>query len=158
MKLTLRKIRVAAIAVAFSALCNPAAYAHGYKNGTVEVKHPWVLATTDPASTVHMKLTNVTGKPERLISASAAVATRVSIQSGKSATEPAAAADGQAPVANAVTLPPKQSVVLEAAGFSLRLEGLTQPLIAYDRIAMTLVFENSGPLEIEVMVEEAPEQ
>ena len=145
------------VAMLVCVCCWPA-HAHGYKNGTVEVKHPWVLATTQTASTVHMKLTNVTGKPERLVSASAAVATRVSIQSGTSATGPAAAADGQAPVAIAVTLPPKQSVTPEAAGFILRLEGLTRPLIAYDRFAMTLVFEKSGPLDIEVMVEEAPEQ
>lgn len=148
---------VALVALAMVCASHHPAWAHGYNNGTVEVRHPWVLATTDATSRVRMKLTNVSGQSERLLWASTAIAARTTVMPGVApVATPGIAGGPEKPLpGQAVSLPAGQSVLLAPASQHLLLEGLTRPLAAYDRFDMTLVFERSGTLDIEVMVEEA---
>ncbi len=144
----LRRILGAAGAcIALSLGCSMA-LAHGYKNGTIEVRHPWVRATADKSIVVSMKLRNLSDTADRLVSASSTAASTSSV-----GTKSVQARSDVKAVAG-IDIPAKQTVVLDGASLFIRLDGLSKPLLAYDRLPLTLMFEKSGRLDIEVMIEE----
>jgi periplasmic copper chaperone A len=118
--------------------------AHGYKNGTIEVRHPWMMATRDSSAVVSMKLKNMSRQADTLISAS--------IFGEGSAT----LVDGDRPAPIAIAIPAGETVELFSASAHIRIDGLRAPLAAYDRLSMILMFKMSGPLKIEVVIEERP--
>lgn len=140
------RIAMLAVAAVVSASAGFGALAHGYKNGTVEIRHPWMLATANKSGIVSMKIKNVSDRPERLLSASSLKAATVTLVTGR----PGDALEG------ALVIPPRSTIELMASGPHIRLDGMTAPLAAYDRLALTLMFERSGAMPIEVMIEEAP--
>lgn len=160
MKLSARLIFTMAVTIA-AAMVWPAATpaaAHGYKNGTIDVHHPWTRAGTGAAriAIVSMTLRNVSGKDERLISATMRGGAKVILVA---ASPDVKAATGAVPVGGGgISVPAGQTIELKATSAHIRIEGLPAPLTDYDQIPMTLVFERSGSLEIEVIVEEAPTQ
>ena len=137
------------------------AFAHGYKNGTIEIHHPWVHATTAKDAVVSMKLKNLTDQPERLIAVTSALAPGSAIVPAAAPSTPGkatpdnATGDGPGPrPGTGIEIPAHNSVELGASKAFIRLDGLSKPLQAYDRLPMTLTFEHSGKMDIEVMIEE----
>ncbi len=133
----------------------PNANAHGYKNGTIEVRHPWMMPTKGGSAVVSMKLKNVSGQTERLISASVQTGETANLVDRSSVDVKLTAADA-VKSAVAIAIPAGETVELSDASVHIRIDGLKAPLAAYDRFTMTLVFERSGPLTIEVVIEESP--
>jgi periplasmic copper chaperone A len=126
-----------------AALAPPAA-PHSHKTKSLEIVHPWARASAKDATTsarVFMTVKSLSGRPDRLISASTTRAGKVELHdAGKGA---AAFSVGRG-----------KDLVLYGDGPSLVLSGLKSPLHAYDDFTMTLVFERAGRVEIVVMVEE----
>jgi copper(I)-binding protein len=136
--------RMARIVCTVLFLTATAAHAHGYAIGEVRVQHPWASATA--ASTrealVFMRIYNQGHAPERLLSATSAVAKCVELRTGASPTA-------------SIALPARKSITLEPGGLHLLLADLERPLPKGERFILLLRFERSGELSIEVEVQSA---
>lgn len=124
------------------------ALAHEYLVGDLAIVHPHTRPTA-PGMTVaggFMELFNGSETPERLLAARSGVADLSFFD---------AAADGGAGArrATAIDLPPGHSVFLEPNSLQIRLADLEEPLRIGDRVAVTLVFEQAGPVTVEFWVE-----
>src|SRR5712675_468965 len=141
----------AALIAAAMALAAPAALAHDYKAGAIEIGHPWARATPRGASVAagYLKLTNTGSTPDRLVGGTSEAAGRVEIHE-------MTMADGvmrMRPLKDGLELKPGQSVELKSSSFHLMMVGLKQQLQQGQRIKGTLTFEKAGPVEIEYQVE-----
>ncbi len=136
--------RITRIACAGFLLIAAAAYAHGYAIGDVRVQHPWTRATVEPTreAPAFMRIYNQGHLPERLLSATSSIASRVELRAGASPTA-------------TIELPPRKSITLESSGPHLLLADLARPLLKGERIILLLRFERSGELRIEVEVQSA---
>jgi copper(I)-binding protein len=129
------------------------AHAHGYRIADIEIGHPWTRATP-PAATVasgYLKLVNDGAAADRLVAASTPAAARVEIHE-------VAIVDGVArmrAVTDGVEIPAGGTVELAPGGYHLMLIDLRQPIAEGDRIPMTLEFESSGSVDVELAVEAA---
>ena len=137
------------LALAFSIVLASAGVAQGGEDEAVEVHDAYAPAMTDTKTInvpVYMTIRNRGRSDERLLAASTSYAEKVELielrwemgQSLPMATE-------------ALRVAPGASLELNAHGARLLLFGLKQPLYAPQRFAMTLFFERSGPIEIEVV-------
>jgi copper(I)-binding protein len=128
-------------------LAPTAGLGHSHKRKSLEIVHPYTFATEKGAATaqVFMVMKNSGSVPERLLSASTPRAAKVEL----------AVADGAAKDA-AFTVGPGKSLVLGPKGGHLVLTGVKKAFTAYGDFKMTLVFEKSGRMVVDVMVEEAP--
>jgi periplasmic copper chaperone A len=116
---------------------------------TLRVVDPWARATPPGATTgaAFLQLTNTGEQTERLIGARSPLAERVELhthvmESGMMRMRQVAAID----------LPPGERVRLEPGGLHLMLIDLRQPLVAGERVFMTLVLERGGERELEFTV------
>jgi len=136
----------AALLLAALVLGPSAGLTHSHRGKNLEIVHPYTFETTDRKATtaqVFMVIKNTGSKPERLLSASTPRAAKVNL----------AVAEGVARDA-AFTVGPGKSLVLGPKGGHLVLTGGRKAFTAYDAFKMTLVFERSGRMEIDVVVEE----
>ena len=141
----------AALIAAAMALAAPAASAHDYKAGAIEIGHPWARATPRGASVAagYLRLTNAGSTPDRLVGGTSEVAGRVEIHE-------MTMTDGvmqMRPLKDGLELKPGQTVELKSGSFHLMMVGLTQQLQQGQRIKGTLMFEKAGPVDIEYQVE-----
>ena len=145
--------RAIALLLLAVALAPPAALAHSHKKKALEVVHPWTPAMVGERIVnilVYMKLKNAGKDAERLLGASTPLADKVEI------IEPKAHDGTTMPMpASALSIPAGGSLELNPKGPRLLLSGFKKRLGAYDSFELTLVFERSGELVVEVMVEEA---
>jgi periplasmic copper chaperone A len=151
--MTFRLLAVSVIAAAATTLSTfGAATADEYKAGGITVAHPWARAT--PGGTTvgaaYFEIKAATGKPDTLVSAASPVAGRVEVHTHTQE-------DGVMKMRRLDALPiaAGSSVVLGPAGHHLMLFDLKQPLKEGDRIPVTLVFEKSGPVTLDVSIEPA---
>lgn len=112
------------------------------------VEHAWARATVAAVKTGAAYLTIVGhGVADRLLSAATPVADRAELHDSMS--------EGNVirmrPVAG-VTVPAGTSVVLTPGGTHLMLVGLKGPLTVGQHFPLTLVFENAGKVEADVVV------
>lgn len=122
--------------------------AHGYKQKAIEIVHPWTFDKPEPGgrdAIVGMEIKNSAAKPDRLVSASSAIAQRVEIRN---------ASAGPNNSSKAIEVGPGGKIDLGAKGAHLRLIRLKKALTAYDTLPVTLVFEGAGKIRIDVLVEE----
>jgi copper(I)-binding protein len=141
----------AALIAAAMALAAPAALAHDYKAGEIEIGHPWARATPRGASVAagYIKLTNTGSTPDRLVGGTSEAAGRVEIHE-------MTMTDGvmqMRPLKDGIELKPGQTVELKSGSFHLMMVGLKQQLQQGQRIKGTLIFEKAGPVDIEYQVE-----
>lgn len=130
------------------------AHAHGYKRKTLEIVHPWTSEKPEAIATeaaVGMTIRNAGRQAERLIAARSSVAERVEIRRPEAGHVQASAKRSPPGIA----IPSRGDVHLKPSAAHLRLIGLKKPLVAYDTLPVTLVFERAGTIEIDVLVEEA---
>jgi copper(I)-binding protein len=124
---------------------------HSHEKGDIQVRHPWSRATPPGAKVAagYMELRNGGGQPDRLLSASTPVATRVEMH----VTE----RDGEVMKmreVKALEIPARERYELRPGGAHLMLVDIVRPLKKGERFAVRLVFERAGELEVEFEVQE----
>jgi len=127
------------------------AWSHSQEKGDIHVRHPWSRATPPGAKVAvgYMEIRNAGSQPDRLLSATTAVAQRVEMHVTQR--------DGEVMKmrqVKAFEIPPRERFVLRPGGPHLMLVDLVQPLKKGERFPMKLRFERAGELEIEVEVQE----
>jgi hypothetical protein len=138
---------VAALLLAIPLLVLP----HSHEKGDIQVRHPWSRATPPGAKVAagYMELRNNGRQPDRLVSASTALAQRVEIHITQR--------DGEVMKmrqVKALEIPARERYELRPGGSHLMLVDIVRPLKQGERFAMRLVFERAGELEIELEVQE----
>ena len=154
-------LRRAAFFAAWLPLCvaqwPTAALAHGNRSGDLRLLHPYATPTPGHASTGAVYLVaidNQGGTAERLLAASTPVAERVELHRLQQ--------DGDVmrmQAVPAIAIPPRARLAMRQGspdGHHLMLAGLRRPLVVGDRFPLTLQFERSGAVKVEVWVQQAP--
>lgn len=129
------------------------ANAHGYKRKTLEVIHPYTFEKPEPGgrdAIVGMTLRNSGKQMERLVGASSSIAERVEIVVPNTEGTTAVARKG----APRIEIKPGAETELKASSVHVRLIGLKMGLTAYDTLPVTLTFERTGAMKVDVLVEE----
>ncbi len=129
-------------------LAGPLTMAQGSKAAPVEIGHPYARSTAagQAMSSAYLSLKN-SGKVDKLLSVSTPVAAAVEMHS--------MSMDGNVMrmrQIDAIELPAGQVVELKPGGLHLMLMGLKQPLATGSQFEMTLVFEQAGPVKVQVEV------
>ncbi len=113
------------------------------------VTEPWLrTASAGGTTAAYMRLSNLTGEPDRLLAARSPWASSCRIQETQ-------IVDGVArPVAieRGLPLPPGEVVELRPTGPHIILTGLSRGLVPGDSVPLTLVFAKSGELQLQVPV------
>jgi len=95
-------------------------------------------------------LTNKGTEPDRLVAASSPAAEKIEIYAIK-----VLGGDvGMRPRADGLAAPAGVTLTLQPRGYHLLLIGLRAPLVPGARLAVTLIFEKAGSIDIELLVEE----
>jgi hypothetical protein len=132
-------------------LADPA-FAHEFVLGALEVEHPWARATPGNVrnGAVYMVIENTGTAPDRLVGASTPAAARAEFHLS-------AASGGIATMTrlDAIEVSPGEPVVLRPGGLHLMLLDLTEKLVTDRTFPLTLTFERSGSVTVEVHVEDA---
>ena len=125
-------------------------HAHSHKFKKLEIVHPWCIETNDTAKpvAVFMTIRNAGGRPDKLLSATTAMAAKAELREAG-----AAPAEGNA--IGSVAVGSRGEVDLKRTGPHILLSGMKKQLNPYDSFLLTLRFERAGKVEVEVMVEEA---
>ncbi len=127
------------------------AYAHEFKAGSIEIKHPWARATPKGSEVAggYMKLINTGSTPDRLIGGSTAAAGKFEIHE--------MSMDGgvmkMRPLPNGIEIKPGQTVELKPGSYHLMFVGLKEPFEKGKRVKGTLEFEKAGKVDVEYVVE-----
>lgn len=136
----------AAVAITVSA----AALAHGYTVGKISIGHPWAKASAGMAANgaAFMTIANAGNEADRLITVQTTAADRAelhmsSMKDGIMKMQPV---DG-------IDIPANGTVALQPGGLHVMLFGLKAPLKEKDKVPMTLTFEKSGRVDVDVQVE-----
>lgn len=124
--------------------------AHAAQLGDIAVVQPWARASAGAAKSgaAFVTLRNGGSAPDRLTSASAAIADRTELHTHKK--EGDVMRMMQVP---AIDLPPGQEVKLAPGGLHVMFMGLKAPLKAGDKFPLTLTFEKAGKITVEVAVQ-----
>ena len=127
------------------------AHGHSHKFKSLEIVHPWCFETSDTAKpvAVFMTIRNAGGRPDKLLGATTPMAAKAELR------EAGAAAETEGKAIGAVAVGSRGEVNLKRGGPHILLTGMKKQLSPYDSFLMTLVFERTGKVEVEVMVEEA---
>lgn len=133
------------------ATASVAAHAHSYKIGAIDIGHPYARATApgQPTGGGFLKLTNKGDAADRLVSASAAVSSRVELHSMKMEGDVMRMRQ-----VDAVDVPAGETVELKPGGLHIMFVDLKAPLKAGDSFPMTLKFEKAGEVTVDVKVQQ----
>jgi len=140
------------LAAAF-ALMASSAFAHEYKAGSIEIKHPWSRATPKGSEVAggYMKLINTGTTADRLIGGSVPIAGKFEMHE--------MSMDGgvmkMRPLPNGIEIKPGETVELKPGSYHLMFVGLKAPFEKGKRVKGTLQFEKAGTVEVEYAVEAA---
>ncbi len=143
---------LAATFTALAGFATPVAAAGpSFTSGAVTVERPWSRATPQGADVAvgYLTIRNAGDTPDRLVSASSAIAERVGPHS-------MASTDGvmrMRPLPQGIAIPPHGSVVLAPNGDHLMFESLKRPLKVEERFPATLTFEKAGAVPVTFTVE-----
>ena len=154
-------LRRAAFCTAWLPLCvaqwPTAALAHGSRVGDLRLLHPYATPTLGHASTGAVYLVAIDNQgetAERLLAASTPVAERVELHRMQM--------DGNVMRMQAVpfvAIPSRTRLTMRQGSpddHHLMLSGLRHSLVVGDRFPLTLHFERSGAVKVEVWVQQAP--
>lgn len=124
---------------------------HSHEKGDIQVRHPWSRATPPGAKVAvgYMEIRNRGKQPDKLLSATTTLAQRVEMH----VTERDADVMKMRQV-KAFEIPARERYELRPGGSHLMLVDIVRPLKKGERVAMRLVFERAGELEIELEVQE----
>lgn len=126
-----------------------AALAHSFAKGSIRVMHPWAtVAAEGKSSPVYMSLTNTGTEPDKLLSVEVKAAGRVEIQKAK----PGSGAATYETIPS-IELGANKTVALQPGTMRILLTDLKEPLRYEYTLPMTLVFERSGRMEIQAVIQ-----
>jgi copper(I)-binding protein len=138
----------AAITAALLALSIPALSLEA-NAAEIQITQPWTRATP-PAAKVgggYLTLTNKGTVIDTLLGASSEIADRVEVHKMEMV-------DGimkMRPVPEGLEIPAGQTAELAPGGYHLMLMGLKRPITQGERIPLTLKFEKSNPVDVELV-------
>ena len=124
--------------------------AHDSKIGDIEIVQPWARVSAGKTGAAYLTLVNGGAGEDRLVAVRSSVARKTGLH--QSLME-----DGimkMQPV-KAIALPPGGTVALKPGGYHVMFMGLKAPFREGDVVALTLVFEKAGEIEIMVPVRKA---
>lgn len=136
-----------------AALCAPStlAVADDYEAGAIRIEHPWTRATPPGADVAggYLVLENRGASDDRLTGGSSPAAARVefhamSVENGVMSMRQ---------LADGLEVPAGKSVALTPGSLHVMLMGLANPLTKGERVPLTLNFEKSGTVQVELTVE-----
>lgn len=141
------------VALSFTAAIGMSAIALAgeYRAGDLSVARVWARASAGQAQNgaAYMTISNAGGKADRLVKVETSAAMKASLHAHT--VENGIMMMG--PI-KAVEVSPGESVVLKPGGTHIMLMGLKAPLKAGQMFPMTLFFEQSGSVDVQVMVHE----
>lgn len=128
----------------------PAALAHEFTAGALEIGHPYAIETSAGvrSGAGYLSIANTGAEPDRLIAVRADFP-KVEIH----AAETDAAGVARMTPVEAVEIPPGATVELAPRGLHVMFMGLSEPLKAGGRFPATLVFEKAGEAPVEFVIE-----
>ena len=143
----LKKILITLIVITLSG----SVFAHEYKLGTLEIKHPYTRATTGKAGGGFMSINNTGDQPDKLISVTdVAFAGKVEVHETKmvnNVMEMRALKQG-------LIVPAKNKVDLKPGGYHVMFMDLKEPIVKGKKYKAKLNFEKAGSVEVEFNAEE----
>lgn len=118
--------------------------AHQKQHGQLKIVHPYAMETAagQTEAAVMMTIINAAGRADALVRASTPIAELAVVVSD----------DGKQP--ERIELPKNGRIELKSTGAHIALRGLRKRLVGYDTFPLHLMFETSGAVDLEVMVEE----
>lgn len=145
--------RIIALLLLAVAIAPPAVLAHSHKKKGLEIVHPWIRAMFDSKVVnipLFMKIKNSGKTGDKLLSATTPIAASVEL------IDLQAIGSSKLPtVVRQFEIAAGRDLELTPEGPRLLLNGVKKQFQAYDSFKMTLVFEKTGRMLIDVMVEEA---
>lgn len=138
------------LVLAAALLAQSTVLAHGFRQGEMSVRHPWTRATPPGASVAagYLEIRNGAREPDRLVGAATPLAERVELH--------VLVREGSVVRMRQVKnldIPARERLVLAPRGSHLMLVNIKRPFAAGERIPITLRFEKSGALEVELEVQ-----
>ncbi len=126
------------------------ALARDYTLGNLRIEHPYALPTPPGARTggAYFTIENVGKAGDRLIRVSSPAALTVELHS--------MTMDGNLMKMRAIPaldIPAGSKVTLGTGGYHVMMTGLRQPLVAGNKLPLTLTFEKAGTIEVSAQVE-----
>ena len=123
--------------------------AKAFKAGDIEVDHPWARATPGRAKNgaAYMKLKNHGDTDDRLTAVSSDVASRVELHTHLHDNGVMKMAES-----GPILVPAHGEAILQPGSLHVMMIGLTAPLMEGEMFPLTLTFEKSGPVTVNVMV------
>jgi copper(I)-binding protein len=137
-------LRRSLLAAPLCAIIAPAAHAHSYVLGSVEIGHPWARPTAAELGTVYLVLAVKGDAADKLSSAASPIAEKVELRN----------AAGEAVIS--IEIGPKRPIVLRPGKPYLALMALKRPLKLGDSFPLTLRFDVAGEIAVTVTVETTP--
>jgi periplasmic copper chaperone A len=133
------------------ALLTSRADARDYRIGSIQIDHPWALATPKGAKVGggYMTITNNGSTPDRLIALSSPAARRLVIHRQTlegDVSKMRAVEDG-------LEIKPGETLELRPGGLHIMFEELREPLVEATRVKGTVVFEQAGAVDVEYAVQ-----
>lgn len=132
------------------------ALAHEYRLGSLEIAHPWARATApgQPVAAGYLAVTNNGAEADRLVSVETPIARAAELHD--MAIENGIMKMRQ--VQGGIELPAGETVELAPGGLHVMILGPKDPLVAGERVPLSLVFEKAGTIEVELAVEKPAAQ
>ena len=145
------RLAFAALFAVFLLACIPAAIAHEFKVGDLEIEHPWSRATPPGAKVAggYFTVINKGSAPDRLLSISSDI-------SDKAELHEMGVKDGvmtMRPVAGGLEIPAGGKVILGPGSYHVMFMDLKQPPREGEMFAATLTFEKAGTVTVKFAVQ-----
>lgn len=145
--------RLGLVSAAFAVLLAgmPAAFAHEFKVGSLEIDHPWSRATPPGAKVAggYLTIKNSGGEADRLVSIASDISQKAEVHE-------MAVKDGvmtMRKVDGGLEVPANGKAELAPGGYHLMFIGLNRQPKQGEKFAATLTFEKAGPVTVEFDVE-----
>ena len=119
--------------------------------GSIEIRRPWARQAMETPGWAggFFTLTNKGTEPDRLVAASSPAAEKIEIYAIK-----VLGGDvGMRPRADGLAAPAGVTLTLQPRGYHLLLIDLKTPLVPGAHLAVTLIFEKAGNIDVELLVE-----
>lgn len=143
----------ATVALAAIALSATLAFAHGYKLGNLEIKHPWAKATVpgQPVAGGFLSVVNSGSEPDRLVKVTSDVSGMIQLHEMK--VEDGVMKMNEIP--GGIEVAPGATVELKPGGLHVMFMGIKAPFKEGETVKAVLTFEKAGDVAVEFKIEAA---
>ncbi|WP_217577910.1 copper chaperone PCu(A)C [Mesorhizobium sp. GbtcB19] len=146
-----QRVGIAVLALLLLFACIPAALAHEFKVGDLEIEHPWSRATPPGAKVAggYFTVVNKGSAPDRLLSITSDISEKAELHA-------MGVKDGvmtMRPVEGGLEIPAGGKVALKPGAYHLMFTGLKRQPKQGEKFPATLTFEKAGSVKVEFLVE-----